>query len=77
MQAMFDLTSIKSSVKDKSLNMPNLIIDPLNSSIVFDKVKFQYTDGRELFKELSFEVPSGSYKTNKKYSQLFVNNSDI
>ena len=59
MQNMFDLTAIKSSVRDKSPDVPNLIINPTSASIVFDKVKFQYTDGRELFKDLSFEVPSG------------------
>ena len=58
MQAMFDLTSIKPQVIDK-IGAPNLIVDPKTSRIVFDKVKFQYTEGREIFDELSFEVPSG------------------
>ncbi len=58
MQAMFDLTSISPSVVDK-IEAPNLIIDPKTASIVFDKVKFSYTTGRELFTDLSFEVPSG------------------
>lgn len=56
---MFDIMNIKSSICDKSLDVPNLIISPSSSSIVFDKVRFQYTKGQDLFKELSFEVPSG------------------
>jgi ATP-binding cassette subfamily B (MDR/TAP) protein 7 len=59
MQNMFDLTSIQSSIRNSSLNAPNLIISPTTSSIIFDKVKFQYDEGRHLFSELSFEVPSG------------------
>jgi ATP-binding cassette subfamily B (MDR/TAP) protein 7 len=59
MQNMFDLTAIQSSVKDKSPNMPNLILTSTTSSIIFDKVRFQYTPGQDLFSELSFEVPSG------------------
>ena len=59
MQNMFDLTAIKSSIQDKSPNMPNLIINPTTASIVFDKVRFQYAEGQDLFSELSFEVPSG------------------
>jgi ABC-type transport system involved in Fe-S cluster assembly fused permease/ATPase subunit len=62
MQAMFDLTNIQPQVKDNLINAPNLIINPTNTSIVFDKVKFQYTEGRELFDDLSFEVPAGKEK---------------
>ena len=56
---MFDLTTVQTKIKDKNLNVPNLIINSSNSSIIFDKVKFKYADGRDLFNELSFEVPSG------------------
>ncbi len=56
---MFDLTTIQTSIRDKHPNVPNLIINPTTSSIVFDKVKFQYGEGRELFNELSFDVPTG------------------
>lgn len=56
---MFDLTNIKTSIKDKSLDVPSLILSPSSSTIVFDKVRFQYTPGQDLFKDLSFEVPSG------------------
>jgi len=56
---MFDLTAIKPSVANTSLNAPNLIVDQSTASIVFDKVKFQYPDNRQLFTELSFEVPAG------------------
>ncbi len=59
---MFDLTNIQPQVKDNLINAPNLIINPTNTSIVFDKVKFQYTEGRELFDDLSFEVPAGKEK---------------
>ena len=55
---MFDLTNIQPQVSNL-INAPNLIINPTNTSIVFDKVKFQYTEGRELFSDLSFEVPAG------------------
>ena len=59
MQAMFDLTNIKPQISNVSINAPNLIINPTSASIVFDKVKFEYSEGRELFNELSFEVPTG------------------
>jgi ATP-binding cassette subfamily B (MDR/TAP) protein 7 len=59
MENMFDLTNIKTSIKDKSLDVPSLIVSPATSSIIFDKVRFQYVDGQDLFKELSFEVPNG------------------
>ena len=59
MQTMFDLTSIKSSIKDKSLDMPHLMLNSTNSFITFDKVKFQYSDRQNLFTELSFDVPAG------------------
>ncbi len=59
MQNMFDLTAIKPTVANTSVNAPNLIIDQSTASIVFDKVRFKYPDNRELFTELSFEVPAG------------------
>lgn len=59
MENMFDLTNIKTSIKDKSLDVPSLIASPSSSTIVFDKVRFQYVNGQDLFNELSFEVPSG------------------
>ena len=59
MQAMFDLTNIKPKIRNSSINAPNLIINSTSASITFDKVKFQYSEGRELFNELSFEVPTG------------------
>lgn len=59
MENMFDLTNVKTSIKDKSLDVPSLMLTPSSSTIVFDRVRFQYTPGHDLFKELSFEVPSG------------------
>lgn len=59
MENMFDLTSIKTSIKDKSPDVPNLIVSPTASTIVFDKIRFQYVNGQDLFKDLSFEVPTG------------------
>lgn len=59
MQNMFDLTAINPGVTNTSINAPNLIISQETASIVFDKVKFQYPENRELFTELSFEVPAG------------------
>ena len=58
MQNMFDLTSINSLVKELP-NAPNLILDPTNASIVFDRVKFSYVQNQNLFQDLSFEVPAG------------------
>jgi ATP-binding cassette subfamily B (MDR/TAP) protein 7 len=58
MQNMFDLTSIEPAIRN-TVDSPNLIITPTDSAIVFDKVKFQYDQGRHLFSELSFQVPSG------------------
>lgn len=58
MQNMFDLTAIQSGIQEKP-QAPNLILSPTTSTIVFDKVRFQYTEGQDLFKELSFEVPAG------------------
>ena len=56
---MFDLTNIKSSIKDKAIGVPDLILNPTNSFITFDKVKFQYNERQVLFNDLSFEVPAG------------------
>nr|UOU03328.1 ATP-binding cassette subfamily B7-1 [Brachionus rubens] len=58
MQNMFDLTAVQTSIQEKP-NAPNLIISPTTSAIIFDKVRFKYTEGADLFSELSFEVPSG------------------
>lgn len=55
---MFDLTNIKTAIKDKP-GCPNLIVDPKTAAIIFDKVKFRYTEGQTLFDNLSFEVPAG------------------
>lgn len=55
---MFDLTAITPSVSS-AINAPHLIVDQKTSSIIFDKVKFSYPENRELFTELSFEVPAG------------------
>ncbi len=59
MRNMFDLTTIQPAIKDKTINTPQLIISPSQSSIIFDKVRFQYVDGHDFFSELSFEVPTG------------------
>ena len=59
MQNMFDLTSIQPMVVNTSITAPHLIVDRQTASIIFDKVKFHYPNNRELFTELSFEVPAG------------------
>ena len=59
MQTMFDLTNIKSSITDKSKDVPSLILSPTSSFITFDKVKFKYNERQNLFNDLSFEVPAG------------------
>nr|QNH67873.1 ATP-binding cassette transporter subfamily B member 7 [Brachionus rotundiformis] len=58
MQNMFDLTTIRAGVIEKP-NAANLVITPSKSAIVFDKVRFKYQEGADLFSDLSFEVPSG------------------
>jgi len=58
MQNMFDLTAIEPAVSS-AIGAPNLIVDQKTASIIFDKVKFSYPENRELFSELSFEVPAG------------------
>jgi len=55
---MFDLTNIKTAIKDKP-GCPNLIVDPKTAAIIFDNVKFRYVEGQTLFDNLSFEVPAG------------------
>ena len=55
---MFDLTAIEPAVSS-AIGAPNLIVDQKTASIIFDKVKFSYPENRELFSELSFEVPAG------------------
>jgi ABC-type transport system involved in Fe-S cluster assembly fused permease/ATPase subunit len=72
MQAMFDLTYIKPTVVDK-IGAPNLIVDPKTASIIFDKVKFEYSSGRELFTDLSFEVPAGKKIAIVGGSGIFIN----
>jgi ATP-binding cassette subfamily B (MDR/TAP) protein 7 len=59
MRNMFDLTSIQPSIKDKSPDVPNLALTAETSTIVFDKVSFEYAEGENLFRELSFEIPAG------------------
>ena len=59
MENMFELNNIKTTIKDKSPDVPYLMLNTSNSTIVFDKVKFQYSDRQPLFNDLSFEVPAG------------------
>lgn len=43
MAAMFDLMEIKPKIQDKAIDMPQLILNPTNASIIFDKVRIQYS----------------------------------
>lgn len=58
MQSMFGLMSIKSAIRSKP-NAPRLILNPTNASLVFDNVKFGYTESRNVLDGMSFEVPAG------------------
>lgn len=58
MQSMFGLMNIKSAIQSKP-NAPRLILSPANASLVFDNVKFGYTEGRNILDGMSFEVPAG------------------
>lgn len=58
MDAMFGLMKIESSITSR-INAPRLILNPSTASIVFDKVCFQYIEGRNVLNDCSFEVPAG------------------
>lgn len=58
MQSMFGLMNITSAIRSKP-NAPRLLLSQSNSSLVFDNVKFGYTEGRNVLDGMSFEVPSG------------------
>ena len=59
MQELFQLKAIESTIRNKSIDVPHLIINPANSSIVFDNVSFGYIPGSNIVEKLSFEIPSG------------------
>jgi ATP-binding cassette subfamily B (MDR/TAP) protein 7 len=59
MHELFQLTAIEATIRNKSINVPHLILNPANSSIVFDNVTFGYIPGSNIVEKLSFEIPSG------------------
>ena len=59
MEELFKLTAIEAKIRNKSIDVPNLFLSPLHSSIVFDNVTFGYVPGSNIFEKLSIEIPSG------------------
>ena len=58
MQSMFGLMNVKPSITTRS-GARKLILSPSSASIVFDKVRFSYSESHDVLKDISFEVPAG------------------
>ncbi|XP_024946039.1 ATP-binding cassette sub-family B member 7, mitochondrial isoform X2 [Cephus cinctus] len=58
MQTMFTLMTMDPTIKNKE-NAKPFSITPQNSEITFKDVNFQYVEGKNIFKNLSFTLPSG------------------
>lgn len=58
MRAMFKIMNIESAITSKNL-APPLLINRDISTIEFKNVSFEYLNGRPIFKDLSFVIPSG------------------
>ncbi|XP_033227058.1 ATP-binding cassette sub-family B member 7, mitochondrial [Belonocnema kinseyi] len=58
MQAMFSIMTIDPAIKNK-INADPFSVMPKNAVISFDKVKFQYVEGKTIFDNMSFTIPSG------------------
>ena len=59
MQELFQLTAVEPIVRNKSIDVPNLLLSPSQSSIIFDNVTFGYVAGSNIVDKLSIEIPSG------------------
>ncbi|XP_053979692.1 iron-sulfur clusters transporter ABCB7, mitochondrial-like isoform X2 [Hylaeus volcanicus] len=58
MQTMFTLMTMDTAIKSKE-NAIQFNITPMNSNIEFKNVSFQYCEGKSIFKDISFNIPSG------------------
>ncbi|KOC70536.1 ATP-binding cassette sub-family B member 7, mitochondrial [Habropoda laboriosa] len=58
MQTMFTLMTMDTAIKSKE-NAAQFIINSTNSNIEFKNIDFQYIEGKPIFKDISFTIPSG------------------
>ncbi|XP_012261385.2 iron-sulfur clusters transporter ABCB7, mitochondrial isoform X1 [Athalia rosae] len=58
MQTMFTLMTMDSSIKNTKNPVP-FQVTPSTSEITFKNVHFQYVEGKTIFEDLSFTIPSG------------------
>ncbi|CAK9832303.1 Iron-sulfur clusters transporter ABCB7, mitochondrial [Anthophora retusa] len=58
MQTMFTLMTMDTAIKSKE-NAVQFNINSANSDIEFKNIGFQYVEGKPIFKDISFTIPSG------------------
>lgn len=58
MQTMFTLMTMDTDIKTKE-NAVRLNVTPNNSDIQFKNINFQYVQGKPIFQNVSFDIPSG------------------
>ncbi|XP_012278205.1 ATP-binding cassette sub-family B member 7, mitochondrial [Orussus abietinus] len=58
MQTMFTLMTMPPAVTNKQHAVP-FSISPNNSEIKFDHINFQYVEGKKIFDDMTFTIPSG------------------
>ncbi|XP_014467517.1 PREDICTED: ATP-binding cassette sub-family B member 7, mitochondrial [Dinoponera quadriceps] len=58
MQTMFALMTTETAIKSKE-NATRFYVTPNSSDILFKNVNFQYVEGKPIFKDVSFTIPSG------------------
>ncbi|XP_077466286.1 iron-sulfur clusters transporter ABCB7, mitochondrial-like [Stigmatopora argus] len=58
MHTLFTLLSIDTNIKEKNL-APPLSVTPLESTIRFEDVYFEYLEGQKVLNGVTFEVPAG------------------
>ncbi|XP_011140678.1 ATP-binding cassette sub-family B member 7, mitochondrial [Harpegnathos saltator] len=58
MQTMFTLMTTDTVIKSKE-NAIRFFVTPNSSDILFKNVNFQYIEGKSIFKDISFTIPSG------------------
>lgn len=59
MRSIFILSKIESNVQNKIDALP-LFVDHTNAQIEFKNVSFEYENGKKIFNDLSFVIPSGA-----------------
>ncbi|ELU13186.1 hypothetical protein CAPTEDRAFT_149358 [Capitella teleta] len=58
MQTLFTLMDVETSIKVKENAIP-LLVTPVTADVSFENIHFQYLEGKEILKGLSFKVPAG------------------